>query len=189
MKKVSVFLAEGFEEIEGLTVVDLLRRAGIEVTTVSVTEELLVRGSHNIPVKADCLFEEADIDGQDMLVLPGGMPGTKNLAAHEGLVEALGRFYREEKYVAAICAAPTVFGELGFLNGREAVCYPGMEEKLLGAVVGETAVAVSGHVITSRGLGTAIDFALRLIEALAGASAAEQIAQSVVYQQNRRTRS
>ena len=117
MKKVSVFLADGFEEIEGLTVVDLLRRAGVAVTTVSITGEYTIHGAHGIDVQADQLFEEMNYDGQDMLVLPGGMPGTLNLSAHDGLKELLNKFYAEKKYLAAICAAPSVFGKYGFLKG------------------------------------------------------------------------
>ena len=116
MKQIAVFLAEGFEEIEGLTVTDLLRRAGVTVTNVSVTGEKTVHGSHGIGVEADALFEEMEFEGMDMLVLPGGMPGTKHLKEHRDLCALLKEFYAKERYLAAICAAPTVFGELGFLE-------------------------------------------------------------------------
>lgn len=181
-KEICVFLADGFEEIEGLTVVDLLRRAGVTVNMVSVTGKLMIHGAHGIDVRADKLFEEMDYEAQCMAVLPGGMPGTIHLGEHEGVKHVLEKFYREEKYIAAICAAPTVFGKLGFLKGRKAVCYPGMEGQLTGAVCSENAVAVSDFVITSRGLGTAIDFALVLIEKLLSAEKAEEISRSIVYQ-------
>lgn len=180
-KKVIVFLADGFEEIEGLTVVDLLRRAGVEVTTVSITGAYTIHGAHKIDVQADKLFEEMSYEEQDMAVLPGGMPGTLNLGAHEGLKAVLETFYQAEKYMAAICAAPSVFGQYGFLKGRKATSYPGFEEKLEGAVYVEDAVAVSDFVITSRGLGTAIDFSLALIEKLVGAEKAEEISKAIIY--------
>lgn len=181
MGKVYVFLAEGFEEIEGLTVVDLLRRAKIETEMVSIMEGKQVRGSHGIKVTADCMFEDVDFSDADMLVLPGGMPGTLNLGNHEGLCELLKKQYEAEKKIAAICAAPSVFGQLGFLNGRIAACYPGFESKLEGAIVLTTKVAVDGHVTTSRGLGTAIDFALKLIEQLKDLKTAMEISEGIIH--------
>ena len=121
MKKVCVFLADGFEEIEGLTVVDILRRAGIDTETVSVMGRKQINGSHGIIVEADKLFEEADIADADMIVLPGGMPGTLNLKAHEGLKTQILSFDSQGKYIAAICAAPTVLSELGLLKGKKHV--------------------------------------------------------------------
>ena len=183
MKQVSVFLANGFEEIEGLTVVDLLRRAGVEVTTVSVTGEKTIHGAHGIDVQADKLFEEMNYDGQDMLVLPGGMPGTLNLGAHEGLEKLLRQFHNSERYLAAICAAPSVFGKHGFLKGRRATSYPGFEEQLVGAECVTDAVVVDEFVITSRGMGTAIPFSLALIEILTSAEKANEIGKSIIYHQ------
>lgn len=181
MKKVYVFLADGFEEIEGLTVVDLLRRAGIETETVSVMEKKEVKGSHGITVSADLLFEEGSYETADCLVLPGGMPGTLNLGKHEGLAEVLKKQYEKEKLLAAICAAPSVFGELGFLEGRVATCYPGFEEKLKGAVVCAAKLAVDGKVITAKGMGAAIDFSLKLIEQLLDRETAEKISSDIIY--------
>lgn len=181
-KEICVFLADGFEEIEGLTVVDLLRRAGIEVTTVSITGQLMIHGAHGINVQADKLFEEVKYEEQDMAVLPGGMPGTIHLGEHQGVRDVLEQFYKKEKYIAAICAAPTVFGKLGMLSGRKATCYPGMEEGLTGAEAVRESVVVSDFVITSRGLGTAIDFSLKLIELLLDKEKAAEIRKSVVYQ-------
>jgi len=180
MSKVNMFFATGYEEVEALTVVDLLRREGIEINMVSVTGEKEVTGSHGITVKMDKLFEEMD-DSADMLILPGGMPGTLNLKAHEGLVSLLKDYDKKGKYLAAICAAPTVFGELGMLNGRHATCYPGMEEGLVGATALEDNVVRDDHFITSRGLGTVIDFALDIIEVLKDDVTANQLASKIVY--------
>ena len=181
MKQVSVFLANGFEEIEGLTVVDLLRRAEVEVTTVSITGEKTIHGAHGIDVQADKLFEEMDYENQDMLVLPGGMPGTLNLGAHKGLEALLREFYADKKYLAAICAAPSVFGKYGFLKGRKATSYPGFEEQLEGAICTTDAVVVDEHMITSRGMGTAIPFSLQLIEMLVGTEKASEIGKSIIF--------
>lgn len=181
MNTVYVFLADGFEEIEGLTVVDLLRRADEDVVTVSIMGRKNVTGSHKIQVQADALFEEVDFAKGKLLVLPGGMPGTMYLQEHEGLTTLLKKWNEEGKMLAAICAAPTVFGGLGFLQGKEAVCYSGMEEGLLGAIPGKDAVAVDGNITTSRGLGTAIDFALSLIEQLQNREKAEKIKKSIIY--------
>ena len=193
MSKIAIFLAPGFEEIEALTVVDLCRRVGIEVTMAAVvdniTEEtgtddkagVLVTGSHGIAVKADAMLAEVDFDSLDMIVLPGGMPGTKNLEACETLMAQLDVFYKSGKNIAAICAAPSIFGHRGYLNGRNACSYPGFEGHLTGAHVTENPVEVSEHVITSRGLGTAIPFALAIVEHFCGMESAEELAKGVVY--------
>ena len=125
MSRVCIFLADGFEEVEALTPVDLLRRAGIEVTTVSMNETPEVTGRSRITVVADALWADAQADTADMLVLPGGQPGVKNLGAHEGLTTLLKEYADEGKLLAAICAAPTIFGALGIVNGKCATCYPG----------------------------------------------------------------
>lgn len=180
-KKVSVFLADGFEEIEGLTVVDLLRRAGVEVTTVSITDKLTIHGAHKIDVQADKMFDEVDYQMEDMVVLPGGMPGTLNLGAHEGVKKVLEQFYAAKKYIGAICAAPSVLGKYGMLEGRKATSYPGFEAELKGAEYTTEPVAASDFVITSRGLGTAIDFALALITVLVSEEKANEISRSIIY--------
>lgn len=181
MKKACVFLADGFEEVEGLTVVDLLRRANVEVTMVSIKKEKEITGAHGIAVLADACFEDMAYEEQDLLVLPGGMPGTTNLGAHAGLTEALVKAYEAGKYVAAICAAPSVLGRLGILEGKNATSYPGFETELKGACVTEHAVEVAGNVVTSRGVGTAIPFALTLIELLVDKASAEQIRNGIIF--------
>ena len=139
-----VHLAKGFEEIEALTCVDLLRRAGLPVETVSCDPARTVTGSHGISVEADTLFVSADYDGAEMIVLPGGMPGTTNLRAHEKLCQKIREFAAaEDKKVAAICAAPMILGQLGLLEGKKATIYPGMEEELKGAKTVLTAAALT----------------------------------------------
>lgn len=178
---VYVFLANGFEEIEALTVVDLMRRAVIDINTVSVNGDSVVKGSHGISVKTDIVYDQADFDVCEMMVLPGGMPGTTNLCAHKALNEKLVEFHDTGKKVAAICAAPMVFGKAGLLHGHEATIYSGMEAELTGAVVKDEKVVVSGNVITSKGPGTAMDFALTLIEILKGKEAADKVAKGLLY--------
>ena len=181
MANVYVFTADGFEEIEGLTVVDLMRRAGAQVQMVSISDGLAVKGSHGIEIKADTFFEDVDFGQADLLVLPGGMPGTLHLGEHQGLTKLLTETAAQGKRVAAICAAPSVLGGLGLLKGKRAVCYPGFEDKLTGAQVGTEEVVTDGHITTSRGLGTAIAFALELVTLLKGNEEAERLARSVVY--------
>lgn len=181
MSRVCVFLADGFEEIEGLTVVDILRRAGVDTQMVSIKEERTVTGSHQISVQTDVCFKEADFSGTELLVLPGGMPGTKNLGAYSPLTDLLVKFYNEGKQVAAICAAPSVLGDLGILKGKKAACYPGFEERLTGAEVVFDKVAVDGNVTTSRGMGTAIPFALSLVEQLVSKEKAAELKKGIVY--------
>lgn len=174
-EKVFVHLAEGFEEVEAVTVADLLRRAGVDVMFISVTGERLVKGAHGIEVKADLLYEEADYQSCEMLVLPGGMPGTLHLQGHGGLAEKLSEFAAQGKWLAAICAAPMVLGELGLLSGKRATIYPGMEEHLKGAEPRGEAVVLDGRIVTSKGPGTAMEFGLKLIEVLKGSEAAATV--------------
>lgn len=181
MSQVLIFFAEGHEEIEALTVVDILRRAGIEIDMVSVTGKKEVTGAHGITTVCDKLIAEADFKSASMLVLPGGMPGTLNLEACAPLMEQVRGFQEEGKYIAAICAAPTVFGRAGLLNGKKACCYPDMEGDLKGADVSYDAVCVDGKTITSRGMGTAIEFALAIVTAFQGQSAADEMAKKIVY--------
>lgn len=181
MIKAGIFLADGFEEVEGLTVVDLLRRAGIEVETLSIMGRELVESSHKVKIKADKLAEEANYDSFDILVLPGGMPGTLNLGNSQIVQDNLQKMQREGKWLGAICAAPSVLGEAGLLKGKEAVCYPSFEEKLLGAKVCFDSVKVDGKIITSRGMGTAIDFGLAIIEQLISKEKAEEIGKGIIY--------
>ena len=181
MKKIAIFFAEGYEEIEALTVVDLCRRAGIWVDMVSVTDSLKVTGAHGIPVVMDKMLAEVEFDTLDMLVLPGGMPGTRNLEQVPLLMEQVKAFAAAGKYIAAICAAPSVFGHLGLLAGKNACCYPGFEEELTGANVMFHPCEADGNIITSRGMGCAIDFSLKIIEKLENDDTASKIGRQIIY--------
>lgn len=179
---VYVFLANGFEEIEALTPVDLLRRAEIETKTVSISDELQVMGARRISVNADITLKDVDWDVADAVILPGGMPGTKNLAACGELMNHVKECAKAGICVAAICAAPALtLGENGILAGKKATCYPGMDEHLKGAEHVLQEVVTDGNIITSRGMGTAIAFSLAIIEKLADKETADRIGNSVVY--------
>lgn len=180
-KKIFVMLANGFEEIEALTAVDVLRRAGAEVCTVSVTGEDSVTGSHGIPVTADIRFDSADFDEAYMIVLPGGMPGTTNLMAYAPLTAQLKKFASEDRPLAAICAAPMVLAACGILEGRKATIYEGMEDKLAGAVHTPGNVVKDGNIITSKGPGTAMDFALALAAFICGQEKADAVRAGLLY--------
>ena len=179
-KKVYIFLADGFEDIEGLMVVDLMRRAGIYIKTVSIKPEKDIVTSHGIPMRCDILFTDTDFSDADMLVLPGGMPGTKHLRECEALCDLLKLHYQKGTLLAAICAAPSVFSGLGFLKGRAATSYPSVKPQIDAARYLEDRVVIDGTVTTSRGLGTAGEFALALIRQLMGEAVAEDIRRSVV---------
>lgn len=181
MSRVCIFFAPGLEEIEGLTVVDLMRRANIPVRIVSISDTLEVIGAHGIHITADTCFTDTDFSDTEMLVLPGGAPGTCNLNACEPLKALLKEFYDKGKYIGAICAAPMILGHLGFLKGRKATCYPGFENDLIDAVHVTDDAVIDGHIITSRGLGTAIEFAAALIGLLTDKATAEDIKKSVMY--------
>lgn len=181
MKKIAVFFGTGFEEIEALTVVDICRRCSLEVDMVSIMETSAVTGSHGIRVEMDKMFREADFSEYDMLVLPGGGEGTKNLEAHKELMEQVDAFYGAGKYIAAICAAPSIFGHRGILKGRKACCYPIFESHLEGAQVTAGPVEISDHVVTSRGMGTAVDFALAIAGIFCGSEKARETAESIIY--------
>lgn len=168
MKTVALFLANGFEEIEALGTVDVLRRANIKVITASITDNKEVEGAHGMTVVADTIFAELNFDEVDVIVLPGGMPGAKHLNEHEGLKEKVKEFAEKGNNVAAICAAPMVLGGLGLLENKKATCYPSFEEYLIGADTTGEKVEVAGNIITGKGPGFMFDFALQLVETIAG---------------------
>ena len=178
---VYILLAPGFEEIEALAPVDLLRRANIETATVSITGEP-VPGSHGITVTADIALDRVDLSKADMLVLPGGGPGYKNLGADPRVERRVRAAAEKGLWVAAICAAPTLLGKWGLLVGKQAVCYPGMEEGLTGAQARmDQGVVVDGKIITGRAAGSAVDFGLTLVSVLAGREAADQVRNGIYY--------
>jgi len=177
--KIYLFLAEGFEEIEAVTPIDIFRRAGMEVTTVSVTGNNQVCGAHGIKIHADLLFEDADFKGDFILFLPGGMPGTANLGKHAGLTELLRIQSVKNQPIAAICAAPSIPGQLGMLDGKEAICYPGYEKYLNGAIISSADTVKSGSFYTAKAAGVALKFALQIVTDFEGPEKAEQIARAV----------
>ena len=175
-----VFLANGFEEVEALAPVDMLRRAKLDVTTVGVTGKT-VTGSHGIPVTADITAEELNIGADmEMIVLPGGMPGTLNEEASPTVQAAIDYCTANDRWIGAICAAPSILGHKGLLKGKTAVCYTGFEKELTGAQIGSTGVVTDGKIITARGAGVAVDFGLALVGALAGAETQAQIRASIL---------
>lgn len=178
------FLAEGFEEIEALTPVDILRRAGVEISTVAVGKGKVVIGAHGIAVTADMTIEEALVEASkvkpEMIILPGGMPGAKNLDEDKAVDKFVMEAAVDGRVVAAICAAPMIPGKRGLLKGKRATCYPGFEEYLEGAVVTGGRVEVDGNMITACGMGAALEFALALCERLKGEEAASEIGAAVL---------
>ena len=177
---VYVLLGTGFEEIEALTPVDLLRRAGVEVKTVGLNGKI-VYGSHAIGVEADMTIGELDVSDAEMIVLPGGLGGVASIRGCQKALEAVRAVYDSGRYVAAICAGPTVLAELGLLTGVKATCYPGQIPNMRDAAVVENAACITdGKIITGTSAGTAVPFALALIDALKGADAAKVIADQIV---------
>lgn len=180
MYKIGVFFVTGFEEIEALTVVDLLRRAEIETICISVDNRKTVTGSHGIEVTMDQGIADVDFAGLDMIVCPGG-PGTKNLEKCEELIRQIENFCQNGKWIGAICAAPSIFGHRGLLKEKNACIFPGMEEELTGAKVSYDDVVVDGKIITSRGMGTAIAFGLSIVEQFKGKEFADHLGKKIVY--------
>lgn len=180
--KVLLHLAPGFEEIEAVTTIDILRRADINIHVVSIMDCLQVTGAHGIEIRADIGFARTNYEDVDMLILPGGQPGSNNLAKHEGLCEKIQAHYDQGKWLAAICAAPLVFGRMGLLEGVETICYPSFEPELKGAIISDKTVAVSGNFITAKGPGVTMDFALEIVKQLKGEATANRIAQSIIKQ-------
>lgn len=177
--KVFVFLADGFEEIEAIAPIDIFRRAGIEVVTVSISAQKEVSGAHGIAVLTDCLFSDVELAENDLLFLPGGMPGTKNLDAHAGLKNLISLQVQKGERLAAICAAPSIPGKMGLLEGKEAICYPGFEKELTGAIISGSKIVKADNIFTAKGAGVAIQFALRLVEELKGKEEADRISNSI----------
>lgn len=177
---VYVLLGTGFEEVEAIAPVDLMRRAGIEVQTVGITGKT-VTGSHKIPVEADILPENMDLESMDMIVLPGGLGGVASARASQAALDALRWGWEHDRFVAAICAGPTVLADLGIPDGKKATCFPGCEEQIGKAdMVPGVAALRDGKLITGTSAGCAIPFALELIKALKGSEAADKVAKQIV---------
>ncbi|MEG2339057.1 MAG: DJ-1/PfpI family protein [Clostridium sp.] len=179
--KVYVFIAEGFEDIEAVTSIDVLRRAGAEVELVSIMDSLAVKGAWGITINCDSMFTDVNFDNGDMVVMPGGGVGYENLSKHTGVHLVLKKYNEENKWIGAICAAPMVLGEIGLLNGRRATCYPGCEEGLLGANYTAERVTVDGNIITGRGPLAAGDFTLGLVKVLFGEEKVSSLKEEMIY--------
>lgn len=175
-----MFLADGFEEIEALCPLDLLRRVGAPIKTVAVGGSLLVTGSHGITVKADMLEDELTDEAPQMIILPGGMPGTVNLESSNVVIRAVENCISVDSYISAICAAPMVLGKRGVLRGKEAICFPGFEKYLDGAKISDKKVVRDGKIITAMGMGVALDFGLELVSALYGREKADELRHAVM---------
>ena len=178
---VYILLGTGFEEIEAVAPCDLLRRAGIEVCFAALGDAE-VTGSHGIVIRAEKLLREVRLEDMEMLVLPGGLRGVKSILASEAALSLTKEVWEAGKYVAAICAAPTILAQLGIVGERQATCYPGNEEKMGPAHMTGTAVTADGRLITGRSAGSAIDFGLELVSVLRGKEAAEKVAKAIVWQ-------
>ena len=180
MAKVYVFLAEGFEDVEALIPIDVLRRGGVDVVTVSISEFPLVTSAHGVNIEADMIFEQGDFDDADLLMLPGGMPGASNLFDHEGVCQALKAQFAAGKKISAICAAPAVvLAQLGILDGKQATCYPGFEQMLKKATYTADLVTVDGQITTAEGPAAAFPYAYELLSQLVDKQTSDQIAEGM----------
>lgn len=175
------FLATGFEEVEALGPIDVCRRAGLEVKTVSIMDNLTVQGAHGVGIVADSMFADNDYSNADMLFLPGGMPGAANLNAHEGLRQAILAHNAQGKPLAAICAAPMVYGNLGLAEGKKMTCYPGFEQYLTGAEYTAALVQKDGMMFTGKGPAAALALGYAIVEHFKGAEVAEGLKQGMMY--------
>lgn len=179
---VYMFLAEGFEEIEALCPLDIMRRAGIEVKTVGIGAKKIT-GAHGITVDADMTDEDLDKLSSysfDMIFLPGGMPGTINLAASQTVIKAINKAVADDRYIAAICAAPSILGDMGLLQQKEAICYPGFEDRLTGARISSSKVVLDQKILTAAGMGVALDMGLKIVEIFMGEQKAHSLRQAVI---------
>jgi 4-methyl-5(b-hydroxyethyl)-thiazole monophosphate biosynthesis len=180
MAKVYVFLANGFEDVEALIPVDVLRRGGVEVVTVSTSDDLIVESAHGVGICADIMFEQGDFTDADLLMLPGGMPGASNLFEHEGVCKALEAQFAAGKKISAICAAPAVvLAQLGILDGKQATCYPGFEQMLTKATYTADLVTVDGQITTAEGPAAAFPYAYELLSQLVDQQTSDQIAEGM----------
>ncbi|MBQ2298235.1 MAG: DJ-1/PfpI family protein [Bacteroidaceae bacterium] len=178
-----VFLATGFEDIEALAPVDIMRRASLQVKTVSITNEQIVTSAHGVGIVADMLLNEVDFTQAKMLVLPGGMPGAANLDACTQLTQAIANHYNAGGAIAAICAAPLVFGHLGLLQGRRATCYPGFETELKGADCTSAIIERDGNIITGKGPAAAFELGYAIVDYFLGENASQPLRQGMIYKE------
>ena len=178
-----VFLATGFEDIEAIAPVDIMRRAGLDVQTVSITGEEIVVSAHGVGIASDLLLSDVDFSSAELLVLPGGLPGSTNLDACKPLTEAIKRHFESGGPIAAICAAPLVYGHLGLLQGRRATCYPGVESELTGATYTAAIVERDGNIITGKGPAAAFEFGYTIVDFFLGEGASQPLRQGMIYKE------
>ena len=175
-----MFLADGFEEVEALCPLDLMRRAGLSVKTVGINKKEIV-GAHGISVIADVSDSEYSDNEAEMIFLPGGMPGTLNLANSATVINAIKKAVADNAYIAAICAAPSILGDMGLLNGKEAICYPGFEDRLKGAVISKSKVVRDAKIITAAGMGVAYDMGIEIVRTLCGDKKAKELKEATIH--------
>lgn len=182
MKRVVMTFADGFEMVEALTVVDILRRGGVEILMCSITDDLLLTSAHQVKIQMDGFLKDIDINTVDGIILPGGMPGTTNLANSTLVCDWVKQLNAEKKLVAAICAAPTVLGKCGILADKKATCYPTHEKDLNAReVINSQMVVVDENVVTSRGMATAMEFGFKLLSILTDDETSQKIRESVIF--------
>ena len=181
MIKAYEFIANGTEEVEALTVVDVLRRAGVDIKTVSINDTEEVVMSHGVKMTCDLAFADADVSDADMLLLPGGLPGTYNLNDHEGLKEAVLKHAKAGKKYGAICAAPIILGGLGLLEGKKATCYPGCEDQMTGAIYTADVFTIDGNVITGCGPAATLPYSYAILEMLGEKDKADALREGMMF--------
>lgn len=174
-------MSNGYEEVEALIPVDVLRRAGVDIQMVSVTGDIMVVSAHGVSIKADALIDDIDISDADLLMIPGGLPGAENLCNHPQVRELITKQYEAGRLVSAICAGPMIFGSLGISKGKRCTCYPGFEEHLVGAQYTEELVTVDGNVITGEGPAAAFPYAYTICEILCGKATAQSLRDGMMY--------
>ncbi len=176
-----MFLAEGFEEIEAVTLIDLLRRAEINIKTVSVSKSPEVKGAHDISVIADEIFDDVNFDTVDAILLPGGSPGVPNLSTNQKVLDIVKKFYNEDKYLIAICAAPFVLEKAEILDGKKITCYPSWKDMIKSPKIVPDPVVVDGKIITAEGVGSSIEMGLKIVEIFSGKEKSGELKQKIVY--------
>lgn len=179
--RVAAMIADGFEETEAIGVIDLLKRVDIDVVMISIEKEKIVRGAHNIYINCDEIYDDISLEDFHMIFLPGGMPGTDNLNKNERLKKEIFEFFSLGKKIAAICAAPSILGDMGILKGKKATCFPGFEKRLKGADIINEKVVRDGNITTSKGLGTAIDLGLDIVEQVMGKEISKELGSIIQY--------
>ncbi len=179
--KIKMLIAEGFEEIEAITLIDLLRRAGYDLKTISINQNSEIEGAHKIKIITDMVFDDVSFNDTDILMLPGGVPGVPNLVSENKVLDLVKNFYNQKKFIVAICAASFVLERAGIITGRKITCYPTWEDKITSAIIKRKNVVVDGKIITARGVGAAIDLGLKLVELFSSKKESKILKQKIVY--------